>query len=230
MKLTDEGFFLGKTEYADSSLIVHLYTQQQGYASFYFAGGRKRKIQFIPLQCYQITFYKRKEGELNKLTEMSLTHLESANLQWKVEASALRFFMAEICVKCLRDTGQDRACYDFLLNQLTRLNDLTHYAHFPLEFLAQFTQILGIAPIVDGVESETFDLMEGDFVKFSSGVNCISTEWIPQLKLLFQGKSINVSHPIRREMLNILLRYYGFHLPTFSEPKSLEVLRTVLEE
>ena len=74
-----------------------------------------------------------------------------------------------------------------------------------------------------------FDLENGCFSESLDSTACISGQVTKDLSLIIGTQfdySNNVLHNVtrRREMIDLMLKYYMIHLPGFKIPKSLEIL------
>ena len=68
MKRTDKAILLNRISYSESSLIITFYTFENGIQKFIFQGGKKKAHQLFPLAISEITYYKRPDSDLGKLT------------------------------------------------------------------------------------------------------------------------------------------------------------------
>ena len=98
---------------------------------------------------------------------------------------------------------------------------------FLLRFLIDLTIPLGIFP--NGSFSEktpVFDMMEGQFTHEVRRNDVIITkDEAFYFSELLQKKNTPIPSAIRRSLLQQLIKYYSWHIPNFTQPKSLSVLQ-----
>ena len=76
MKFQDRGIVLSRSAYSETSLIVTLFTESFGVQTFLFQGAKKKKgLVLFPLATVDITYYRRSDSQMGKLTEIVLAGL-----------------------------------------------------------------------------------------------------------------------------------------------------------
>jgi DNA repair protein RecO (recombination protein O) len=223
MKLVDEGIFLHRIPYSETSAIVSYFTKEHGFQKFMYPGGRKKNGQLFALNIHQLTYYKRPDSDLGKLT-----HVESLGIINEIPfhplRSALAYFVAEVSQKCLNHTEKDEELYHFLehaVKQLDQANDLSYYPHW---FLLQLTPYLGIQPQIESDRPQSFHLGDGVFSADYLKENSISGEEMEFLFELTQNRNKEVNRFVRRKALEALLLYYRLHVEYFGEMKTKEII------
>ena len=228
MKIVDEGIFIHRFPYSESSAIVSYFTKNHGFQKFMFLGVRKKKIQLFAMNLQQLTFYKRPDSELGKLT-----NADSAGLIHEIPfhplRSSLAYFCAEICQKCLHHTEKDLDLYEFLENAAVMLDSAEDLSAFPHWFLLKLAEHLGIQPQIISNEPKSFQLLEGIFTDQFLIDNSIQGEPMRFLYALLQNQKINVSRKARKEALWALLKYYRLHVESFSELRTIRVVEEIFE-
>ncbi|MBU2020484.1 MAG: DNA repair protein RecO [Bacteroidetes bacterium] len=223
MKLVDEGIFLHRIPYSETSAIVSYFTKEHGFQKFMFPGGRKKGNQLFALNIQQLTFYKRPDSDLGKLTQaesLGIVH----EIPFHPLRSALAYFVAEVCQKCLNHTEKDLELYDFINHAIVQLDQLADLSHYPHWFLLQLTPYLGIQPQIETNEPQSFHLSDGVFSADFLKENSISGGEMKFLFDLIQNKPQTVERIVRRKALDALLLYYRLHVEYFGELKSKEVI------
>ena len=95
--------------------------------------------------------------------------------------------------------------------------------------MVYITKFLGICPEKNINNHLFFDLENGCFSENRDSTTCISGQVTNDLSLIL-GTQFDYSNDIlynvtrRREMIDLMLKYYMIHLPGFKIPNSLEIL------
>lgn len=233
MKIKDKAVVLSRLPYSESSLIVNLFTFESGLQTFLFQGAKKKKgLILFPLELVEITYYKRNEGSLMKLTEMQglepLHHLLDNPLK-----SSIAFFIAELMTICLRDNHQDQKLFQFLNDEIQWLNWSEELTNYLIWFLAQFSILEGFQPEILSSNPKYFELQEGKFTNELPYLPAYLEEsWLHWLtdslrveKVDFLALSIPKDERVK--LIDAWLEYYRFHVSGMRKMKSLEVIRTV---
>ena len=226
MKQTDLGILLNRTSYSESSLILTFYTQEEGIQKFIFQGGKKKNNNLFPLNICELTFYKRPDSDLRKLTQTdSLLPLNS--IISNPIKSIIAFFLVDVIRHSLKTNEKEEKLFTFLQEKIIELDKTEETSNFPLLFLSEFTSFLGIQPSINDDNILYFSYNEGEFHSdYRIGEWSEEGENVIHLYNLFQLNEVNQKH--RKKLLDILLQYYKLHIPHFNVEKSLDVIRDVL--
>jgi DNA repair protein RecO (recombination protein O) len=228
MKVVDEGIFLHRTSYSDSSLITTFYTRDKGLQKFVFRGGKKKGHQLYPLSISELNYYGRTESELLNLTSAQATANHS--FQFDPIKSTIAFFIAETIRKCVIDNDLDTVTYDFLTSEIHRLNTSEDCSLFPIQFMVSFAEILGFQPLVEN-EGVVFNLDEGTINHSDNQLSRTSTgEHIRLIVAFINGKEPTdfIDRTVREQALETLMMYYQIHIPRLKEFETYEIVREIL--
>ena len=232
MKNTDKAILLNRISYSESSLIITFYTFENGIQKFIFQGGKKKAHQLFPLAISEITYYKRPDSDLGKLTSSESKQILN-ELPFHPIKSTIAFFIADVLLKCLKTEEGENVLFEFLETEIIKLDKATDLTYFPLLFLLAFSNYLGINP---NKESETclyFNVMEG-ILGNSKPIGDIYYEGdaVQLIAEIIDGKetstSLHSSKKTREEALQIFIHYYQLHIPQFKDLKTLDVIREIL--
>lgn len=226
MKQTDIGIFLHRTSYSESSLIATFYTKNEGIQKFVFQGAKKKNNLLFPLNICELTFYRRPDSELGKLTQAdSLIPLDA--IVSNPVKSIIAFFVADVIRQSLQTNEKEIESFRFLNQTILELNQTSELGSFPLLFLVDFCSIIGIQPNLNDETPLYFNLKEGEFhTDYRIGEWNVEGEMVKHLHHLFEHKIISNAH--KKEAFEILLNYYSLHVPRFDVSKSLDIIREVL--
>lgn len=227
MKQNDKGIFLHRIAYSETSLIVSFYTQREGIQKYIFQGGKKRNNALFPLNICELTYYKRTDFELGKLTESSSVFHFNEILGNPIK-STIAFFIADVLKQTLITNQEEGRIFKFLEQKIQFLNNTEFNTLFPLLFLAEFTHYIGISPHLED-NPRYFSLMEGDFHS-DLRLGDLSIEGAQCMALFHVFNGDEFPRSMRRELLEIMLKYYELHIPNFNVSKSLEIVTTVLND
>lgn len=233
MKITDKAIVLSRLSYSESSLIVNLFTLESGLQTFLFQGAKKKKgLILFPLELVEITYYKRNDSSLMKLTEMQ--GLEPLHdLVGNPLKSSIAFFISELMMNCLRDNHQDKRLFQFLSEEIHWLNLSGELSNYLVWFLAQISKLEGFQPEVQSQNPRYFELQEGKFTNeipfLPSYLEESWLHWLTDSLRLEKTAFLALSIPKeeRVKLIDAWLEYYGFHVSGMRKMKSLEVIRTV---
>lgn len=237
MKQTLEGIVLQKINYSESSLIVKLLTENEGVVSAIFQGGKSQKKGgniLSPLAIIQAEFYRRKDSELAKITQVD-SSVVYKEIPFDPYKSSVVFFMNEVIHQAVHEKEDTRELYIFL-KQILQILDLSdNTRNFPIKFLFELTRYLGFFPEMTE-NPNYFDLQEGAFTKYQPNHPFFLDEQktlalITLSKTKFDGISeVKIDLTTRRALINDLLSYYRIIFDHFEEVQSLAVLEATLHD
>jgi DNA repair protein RecO (recombination protein O) len=126
--------------------------------------------------------------------------------------------------KSLKEESGSPVLFRFLADSVLFLeNATTDFENFHLAFLLQLTFFLGFGP--DGADEFDAQLRENDvpFLPDAEAVTALNTF----LRLPY-GTPVRLSRHNRNELLDAVVAYYGIHIDSLGEVRSLTVLREVM--
>ena len=231
MLLSTPGLILHTTPYAESSVVVKVFTRQLGTRSYIVKGvrgrgGRVKQNLLQPLSSVDMVVYDNPKNDLNYIKEIAPRH--PLRTQGAVD-NALRFFMTEVLYKVLREEEPMPALFDYADACSSEVEAATDH---PLLFMLTVAGHLGIEPLDNhGSSTPLFDLQEGRFVALPTETTlppALSTMLHTYL-LALHAQALPAFRPAdRRMLLDALLAYFQLHLPGFRDFHSHEILHTIL--
>lgn len=226
MKQTDYAIFIHRIAYSESSLITSFYTLEHGLTQFLYQGGKKKSGALIPMGIYELEFYTRNDSQLGKLTNVSIVHPFLSILNDPIK-STIAYFLCDIIRNTVHVNQADKQIYQYLSQTIIELDHSDSIQLFPIQFLANYTQFLGIQPDCSAKEPICFDLDNGEFFNniIHNGIT-VEGSIVTDLFALFTNQQHAYSN--KRELLRILLKYYSIHIPRFDISKSLEIIQEVI--
>lgn len=227
MKSLTTGIFIHRISFSETSLIALFYTREFGLRRFLFKGGKKKSHNLFPMAVCEISYYGRKESEL-----LNVTAADPAiplSYQFDPVKSTVAFFMAEVLKKCTHLDEPDDATFLFMTSKSQELNELDDCSMFPIRFLIDLSEHLGIQPYVEGADASFFNLDEGVVENRNQSQQRIAKGTVVNdLKDLIQGEQPEMTKSMREEALTMMLEYYRIHIPNFGTVSSHEIVREVL--
>jgi DNA repair protein RecO (recombination protein O) len=235
------GIVFQKIKYAESAVIVKIYTEQFGLLSFIVRGlNSKRsfvkKAHFQGLSLLDLDIIYKENKSLHHIKEIKVLHAYQDVIAKPVKQSIL-FFLNEVLIKTLREETPDKILFKWLYNALIWF-DLTEkkVINFHLVFLVQFSKFLGFYPkFSDQNKIYYFDMQEGVFqLNQPDHPNFIKGDFIKKMAAI--GKStfensdtINISNSDRGKILDALIQYYQLHMPNMHKIHSVDILHSILK-
>lgn len=152
--------------------------------------------------------------------------------------NAVILFLNELLFKSLQEEESNQALFRYIFNSLEWLDDQPVLpALFHLKFCIELTKYLGFYPEGSlSAAKPAFDLAGGTFC---TDPGMFATEFITgEASLLFRDllnternviDKLKAPAEVRRELLEKILLYYEFHIPTAKDFKSHKVLHEVLK-
>lgn len=237
MLVTTESIVLSKINYSETSLIVRCYTLSDGVKSYLVKGskqgrnGKKNAALFQPLNQLEITSQHKANSSLSipKSTKISNPY---QTIPYAMDKLSVVLFLSEVLSAALKEEEANPSLFHFLSNSLSWFDVQDNAANFHIFFLLSLTKHLGFFPEINHQNLPYFDLENGCFTAHKSAHLVDNATMVSVLKTYlgttFDGLSeVLVSKQNRKQMLEVLMRYYQIHLQGFSRPKSLNVLHEI---
>jgi len=206
------------TKFGDTSIIVNVFTELFGMQSYIVNGVRtssaKGKIAlYQPLTLLDMVVYYKENAHVKRIKEVKCLH-QYHSLYNDVKKSAIAMFVNELLNKTVKDESHARELYSFISTSLITLDDAQQgYENFHLIFLIKLSRLLGF-----GVH-ESVEILSGrlaDVMVEAKLGELISADY---------HTTLNITTVQRREILDLLLRFYKDQLDSLGDFKSVAVLK-----
>jgi DNA repair protein RecO (recombination protein O) len=209
------------TKFGETSIIVTIFTESFGLQSYMVNGVRsktaKNKIAlYQPLTLLNLVVYHRPHANIERIKEISCLY-PYQTLTADIKKSTMAMFLHEVINKTVKDESHTQEMFEFLSGSLIAIDELkTDYENAHLLFLIKLSRHLGFGP---------------QFVNEIMGPRVTNAESEMLLKQLLTAEyltPIAITNLQRRNILDLLLKFYGEHVENFGEIKSVQVLKDVL--
>lgn len=231
------GIVLRTVDYSDTSIITKVYTEQFGIQNYLIKGAKRKNSSvksnlFQPLLLLDLVVYKKEKKQLQTLKEAK-PQIYFTSIPQDTAKTSILFFLNEVLLKCLHEEENNPELFLFIHETIQTLDTVEKkFSNLHLIFLVRLSRFLGFYPQGNFSESTSiFDLREGKFINKEP----IHHDYLIQENSALIGKIIlsnyySMEHLVltsreRKNLLDILLRYYELHLShagTISSHKMLE--------
>lgn len=214
------GIVLRFTKYGETSIIVTIFTEVFGLQSYIVNGVRsksaKQKIAlYQPLTLLDLVVYHRPNANLERIKEIRVL-FPYQTLTADPKKSAIAMFLTELLNKSIKDESHARDLFDFLNQSLTQIDRLTTgFENSHLIFMIRLSRYLGFGP---------------QFANEILGGRVTDEPTEKIISALLQADfpdAVRMTNVQRREILDLLLKFYADHLENFGDFRSLAVLREI---
>ena len=215
------GIVLRFVKYGETSIIVTLFTELFGLQSYIVNGvrskSRSNKIAlYQPLTLLDLVVYHREHANINRIKEVKCLY-PYQSIPTDVRKSTLAMFMIEIMNKTVKEESHAQELCEFLIHSFVTLDQMEdNTENFHLLFLLKLTRFLGFGA------HNLSDVL---------GVRVTSRENEQILETLLKSEYsdfVIIRNVERREILELILKFFADHIENLGEIKSIQVLREIL--
>lgn len=233
------GIALKVTNYGDSGIVAHVYTEVFGMQAYLVNGARKPRARipanlFQPLQPLDLVVYYKETNGLQRIKEVRpMPVLREIPLDMAKGAIAL--FLDEILYKVLRQQSPDAFLFHFVKQAIAWLDTAEGgLANFHLIFLIKLSRFLGFLPLQHNDRAlPFFDLLDGVFCSILPAHTHVLQE--PHTSLFLQllqtdfaaATGVRMNRENRKYLLEKVLEFYKLHTENFGQVNSLYILEDI---
>lgn len=227
--MTQTGFLLSYTKFGDQDAILHCFTAEAGFQSFFIRGiysaKNKKKAYLLPLNELTLTLNPTVRSGLLSATKVE--QVVADTISEDLTAVNISFFVADFCQQILRDSQKQNNIYQEISRVSAELRSGNRRAH--LVFLLRMLLVSGYYPLIatSGFLNPESGLFE-PLLSHPLFDEVISSYW-KQIYAASESYDVKIAAADVRNLLDSVLIYYKLHYPSFSQPKSLEVLREIYQ-
>ena len=238
MLLKTQGIVLRNVKFGETSLIIDVYTSEKGRQSLVINGvrsqnARVRQSMVSVSSLVDLIIYHEDHKDVSRIKEVKSAYVYQA-IPFDVIKGTVALFMTELISKTVKESEENPALFDFMVNSFVALDDAKKATLFPLVFPILLMSHLGFSPGNDWSEKTPFfDIREGVFVSIEPPVLSLNKELSQIFFYLLQidisnMDDIDIHKSDRRKLLDGILSYYRHHVDNFKELNAHRVLRDVL--
>jgi len=202
------------TKYGETSIIVTLFTELFGLQSYIVNGVRskssKNKIAlFQPLTLLDLVVY-------HRIKEVKCLY-PYQSIPTDIKKSALAIFIMEVINKTVKEESHAQQLCEFFIHSFITLDQMEDRSeNFHIVFLLRMSRMLGFG---------------AHHVNEVLGARVTSLENEAALDRLIKSDYLDyvpIQNHQRREILDLVLKFYADHMDNLGEMKSIQVLREIL--
>ena len=237
MILKSKAIVLRSMKFGEASLIIDMFTEQEGRISFITripktAKGKIKKQYFQPLTLLELEFDYRPHTSLQHIKEVRILY-PYASIPFDPIKSAILLFLSEFLFHVTRSEQQNLQLYNYVCASLQWLDGAARsYANFHLVFMMRLSRFIGFFPNLDAYQvGACFDLRNATFTASAplhsdyllpsdaAGINQL-------IRMDYENMHLfRLSRHNRNRISDIVLHYYRIHVPDMPELKSFQVMR-----
>ncbi len=237
MLISTPAIVLHTIPYGDTSVIAHLFSSQRGLIGVIIKGARGSKksrkqalLQVLTIVDIQINL--RENKDLHFLKEIRVLH-PYTGLPFSTPKTAQALFIAEVLRQSIREEEKNEELYEFIMNALMFLDESPiELPDFHLKFMLDLTKYLGFYPENNYSEQEPYFQFTDGMFHHSFGDTCIDNAASRDIYQLMNCSfsrlnDLQFSRSRRKSLLRNLIQFYRWHLPSFRELQTPDVLEEV---
>jgi DNA repair protein RecO (recombination protein O) len=209
------------TKYGETSIIVTLFTELFGLQSYIVNGVRsksgKNKIAlFQPLTLLDLVVYHRANANINRIKEVKCLY-PYQSIPTDIKKSALAIFLIEVINRTVKEESHAQELCDFFIRSFITLDQMEERTeNFHITFLFKLSRLLGFG---------------AHHVNEVLGARVTSLENEKAIAMLLQSEYmdfVSIQNHQRREIIDLVMKFYADHMENLGEMKSIQVLREIL--
>ncbi|MCK5775640.1 MAG: DNA repair protein RecO C-terminal domain-containing protein, partial [Bacteroidales bacterium] len=190
---------------------------------------------FQPLSILDLVVYEKPGRDMQNTKEVKFDHPYSSIL-YDIRKSSILVFLNELIFKSVKEEEANLQMFQYIYHSLIYLDEMkSHFQNFHLVFMLQLSRYLGFSPADNfTAPHQSFDMQEGDYTSSKLHESLIIQP--PYTQHFYElsrhkafGADLKISITERQVLTQRILQYYQIHLPSFSDMKSLDVLREVFK-
>ncbi|WP_288434611.1 DNA repair protein RecO [uncultured Chryseobacterium sp.] len=226
---SQNGFLLSFIKYGENDAVLHCFTEEEGFQSYFLKGiyakKNKKKALLQPLSQLNFSVNPLRGNGIATVSKFEL--VKNNDIYTDIKVNTVIFFVSDFLSHILRYENKNIPIYSSISHFISELTKKNYQAH--LLFLLAILKIQGVAPL----------LGEGNFLDpetgtFSSGISHqLFNEEISMLWKEALGAedfyNIKIHTSLRKDFLDSLLVYYHYHITDFKTPPSLEIIQQIFE-
>ncbi|WP_419489021.1 DNA repair protein RecO [Chryseobacterium bernardetii] len=226
---TQNGFLLSFIKYGENDAVLHCFTEEDGFQSYFLKGiysrKNKKKAFLQPLNKLNFSISPVRGNGIPTISKFEL--VKSSDAYTDIKAGTVIFFISDFLNQVLKMENKNPKIFLSIERFIAELEQQNYQCH--LLFLLAILKVQGVAPLIG--EGSFLDPETGTFSTvpahqlFSEEISMIWKNILNAENLY----SIKIHSSLRKDFLDSLLIYYHYHITDFKTPASLEVIQQIFE-
>ncbi|WP_294234240.1 DNA repair protein RecO [uncultured Chryseobacterium sp.] len=226
---SQNGFLLSYIKYGENDAVLHCFTEEDGFQSYFLKGiytkKNKKKALLLPLSKLSFSLNPLKGNGIQTISKFEM--MKSNDIYTDIRCNTVVFFISDFLNQNLRHENKNHPLFFCLEEFIDELQNRNYQSH--LIFLMKILKIQGVAPLMN--ESKYLDPETGTFTaeamhQLFNGE--ISSVW-KNILTAENPYRVRIPSAMRKDFLDSLLVYYHYHITEFKIPASLEVIQQIFE-
>lgn len=233
------GVVLHTMKYSESSMVVFMLTDTLGRQNYMVQGirgprskGNKAAV-FQPMFVVDFIGLESPRMQMHRMKEVQ-SGLAMTSIPFDVRKSTISLFMAEVLYRLVKEVEPQSPLFDFVVAAVEALDAITDgVANFHLWFLVRLSSFLGFYPGNEYSQGAWFDIQEGLFMPAMPQHRLAMSQSNSRILADMMDAGITeldgmrLARGQRAEFMTAMLDYFGYHLNSIHNVRSIEILRDV---
>lgn len=226
---SQNGFLLSYIKYGENDAVVHCFTEEEGFQSYFLKGiytkKNKKKALLLPLSKLNFSLLPMRGNGIQTISRFEM--IKSNDIYTDIRCNSVVFFISDFLNQNLKHENKNHHlffCLEEFINELENQNYQSH-----LIFLIKILKIQGVAPLISNgkfLDPETGTFSSELIHHIFNGE--ISAIWLAILSS-DDPYRVKISSSYRKDFLDSILVYYHYHITDFRIPASLEIIQQIFE-
>jgi DNA repair protein RecO (recombination protein O) len=226
---SQNGFLLSYIKYGENDAVLHCFTEDEGFQSYFLKGiytkKNKKKALLLPLSKLNFSLLPLRGNGIQTISRFEM--IKSNDIYTDIRCNSVVFFISDFLNQNLKHENKNHHLFFCMEEFIDELENQNYQSH--LIFLIKILKIQGVAPLLNN--GKFLDPETGTFA--SELMHEIFNEEISAIWLAILSSEnpyrIKISSSYRKDFLDSILVYYHYHITDFRIPASLEVIQQIFE-
>lgn len=226
---SQNGFLLSYIKYGENDAVLHCFTEEEGFQSYFLKGiytkKNKKKALLLPLSKLNFSLLPLRGNGIQTISRFEM--IKSNDIYTDIRCNSVVFFISDFLNQNLKHENKNHHLFFCMEEFIDELENQNYQSH--LIFLIKILKIQGVAPLLNS--GKFLDPETGTFS--SELMHQIFNEEISAIWLAILSSEnpyrIKIPSSYRKDFLDSILVYYHYHITDFRIPASLEVIQQIFE-
>lgn len=236
MLIKTRGIIFKAFKYAETSMILDIYTEEKGLQKYIISGVRSKRAKvktglLQPANLVDMVAYFRDNKPLNRVKEIKLAYTYQT-IPFDIIKGTIGLFMIELAQKTIKEQESNLDLFHFLFQQFITLDESTPLnPNVHLYFMLELSRYLGFYPSGKWSKQTTwFNMKKGIFVKEEPlHQYSLDQNLSEKIGLLLAKETVQLTRSDRQKLVQKLIDYFRLHIESFKGLNTHTILKEVLE-